>query len=188
MNPDELLTAYEKGQLTRRQYLSALFAVVLSAASTPVLGQQSNAAPLGRRARNINHVGFDVSNVQRTAEFYQKLGLAGTVREIIPGARYEAGVFQGPTAKRYGLDIAPGVLLTMGEVANPGGFGHFCIGIEGFDYHEDAESLRAVGLEVDQNDEAQTAFVVKDPDGRWVQVSDVKETYSCPNTVGHKLC
>src|SRR5262245_53685379 len=125
---DELLTAYEKGKLTRRQYLSALSAVVVSAAGAPVIGQEAKAAPLGRRARNINHVGFNITSIQKTAEFYRKLGLAGTPREIIPGAKYEAGVFKGPIAKRWGLDIGPGALLTMSEVATPdklGPMGHF---------------------------------------------------------------
>lgn len=187
---ERLLSAYEKGALTRREYLAALAAVAFSGVAAPAAGQAPQARPLGRRARTINHIGLEISNMQRTAEFYQKLGCGG-LREVIPGAVYEKGVFKGPMGKRYGIDVGPGAVLTLGETKDPkrlGTIGHFCIGIEGFDYKRDMETLRKAGLEVMDNDEAKTAFSLKDPDGIHVQVSDVKEIYACPNRVGHKLC
>lgn len=187
---ERLLTAYERGALSRRQYLSAMAAVIFTSESHDAAAQTPQARPLGRRSRLINHIGLEISSIPRTTEFYQKLGV-GDLREVIPGALYENGVFKGPTEKRYGLDVGPGAVLTLGETKDPkrlGRISHFCIGIEGFNYKRDMDTLRKAGLKVLDNDEAQTAFSVMDPDGIHVQVSDMKEMYACPNKVGHKLC
>ena len=84
---DQLLTAYEKGKLTRRQLLSAL---VLAGTSMSAAAQQT-ASPLQGRASMFHHVNIFVSNLPRSAAFYQKLGLPPTLRPIYPapgGAAY----------------------------------------------------------------------------------------------------
>ena len=62
---DRLLTAYEKGKLTRRQLLSAL---VLVRMSTSVSTQQT-VSPLQGRASIFHHVNIFVSNLPRSAAF-----------------------------------------------------------------------------------------------------------------------
>ena len=99
MNVDRLLTAYEKGKLTRRQLLS--FLTVAGSATVldteTLVGQQPGV--LGRRARNLNHVSIGVADLKRSAAFYRNLGLEGTMRPIIPPK-------PGIGEIRYGIDVA----------------------------------------------------------------------------------
>jgi catechol 2,3-dioxygenase-like lactoylglutathione lyase family enzyme len=175
---DRLLAAYERGRLTRRQYLYALAALL---AGTPAAGGQASATPLGRRARNINHVSVGVSDLKRAAAFYQKLGVSGELRPIIPPK-------PGTGEVRYGIDIADGVTISLGDTTDKNQLGkisHFCIGIEGFDYKRDMAALRAAGLEVR---ESSNSFFLRDPDGNSVQVSDAREMWRCPNGPARPPC
>ena len=164
-NVDHLLTAYERGKLTRRQLLSAL---ALVATGTSLSGQQQP-PPLGRRARLINHVQIGVSNLPRSREFYQKLGFAGTLRPIVPP-------LGGAT---YALDCSNGPFISLLQTTDPARLGkisHFCIGLDDYQAQRDAEALRAAGIAVPQP-ASWHSFSVRDPDGISVQLSDTKQTF-----------
>ena len=90
---DHLLTAYETGKLTRRQLLTAL----VMAAGSSGLAQQ-NATGLQGRASMFHHVNIFVSNLPRSAAFYQTLGLPSTLRPIYPA----------PGGAAYALDFTTG--------------------------------------------------------------------------------
>lgn len=175
---DHLLTAYEKGKLTRRQLLAALVMT-----STAVSAQQSS-SPLSGRARNINHINVRVSNLPRSAAFYAKLGLPTTLRPIIPPIGQAA----------YALDFQDGSLLSLiqtPETERVGTIDHFCIGLDDFDRQRDAEAIRASGIDVPDSplDAPESEwFFVRDPDGTSVQISDAKQIYACPSGIGNPPC
>ena len=115
------------------------------------------------RAETINHVSLAVSNVQRSADFYQALlGLEVVSR---PG---NGGINLGLGSSFLGLYALP----------NPGRAHHFCLGVDGFDADRLAEGLRRAGLEpsIDRNPDNRTSggdqLYFSDPDGTPVQLSE----------------
>ncbi len=102
---DQLLTAYETGKLTRRQLLSAL---VLAGMSTSV-STQVQVSPLQGRASIFHHVNIFVSNLPRSAAFYQKLGLPSILRPIDPV----------PGGAAYALDFNNGSFLSVIQTSDP---------------------------------------------------------------------
>jgi catechol 2,3-dioxygenase-like lactoylglutathione lyase family enzyme len=173
---DQLLTAYETGKLTRRQLLSAL---VMAGMSTSVSARQA-ASPLQGRASMFHHVNIFVSNLPRSAAFYQKLGLPSTLRPIYPA----------PGGAAYGLDFNNGSFLSLIQTTDPervGTIDHFSIGIDNFDFERDTAAIRAAGIdpiEVDRID----LLHMTDPDGIGVQMADTTNTIDCPDGIGLPPC
>src|SRR5262249_46273451 len=64
---DQLLTTYEKGQITRRELLGALTALLVAAPATTA------AEPAIGTVKQLNHVTLFVQSVQKSVEFYQGL-------------------------------------------------------------------------------------------------------------------
>ena len=173
---DQLLTAYEKGKLTRRQLLSAL---VLAGMSTSV-STQAQVSPLQGRASIFHHVNIFVSNLPRSAAFYQKLGLPSTLRPIDPV----------PGGAAYALDFNNGSFLSVIQTSDPGRVGtidHFCIGIDNFDFERDTAAVRAAGIDPIEVDRIELLHMT-DPDGIGVQMADAKNTLNCPNGIGLPPC
>ncbi len=173
---DKLLTAYEKGKLTRRQLLSAL---VLSGMSTSASAQQP-VSPLQGRASIFHHVNIFVSNLPRSAAFYQKLGLPSTLRPIYPA----------PGGAAYALNFNNGSFLSLIQTSDRrrvGTIDHFSIGIDNFDFKRDTAAIRAAGIdpiEVERID----LLHMTDPDGIGVQMADTHNTIDCPNGIGIPPC
>ncbi len=69
---DQLVAEYETARLTRRELLSAL---ALAGTSAALTGRSMSAQtrPQVLRARSIKNVGIVVSDLQRSAAFYQEL-------------------------------------------------------------------------------------------------------------------
>ena len=173
---DQLLTAYETGKLSRRQLLSAL---VLAGTSTSA-SAQGNVSPLQGRASMFHHVNVFVSNLPRSAAFYQKLGLPSTLRPIYPA----------PGEAAYGLDFNNGSFLSLIQTSDPervGTIDHFSIGIDNFDVERDTAAIREAGIDpivVDRID----LLHMTDPDGIGVQMADTNNTIDCPNGIGVPPC
>jgi catechol 2,3-dioxygenase-like lactoylglutathione lyase family enzyme len=173
---DQLLTAYENGKLTRRQLLSAM---VLSGMSTSASAQQP-ASPLQGRASMFHHVNMFVSNLPRSAAFYQKLGLPSTLRPIYPA----------PGGAAYALDFNNGSFLSLIQTSDRervGTIDHFSIGIDNFDFERDTAAVRAAGI--DPIEVARINLLhMTDPDGIGVQMADTNNTIDCPNGIGMPPC
>ena len=150
----------EKGKLTRRQLLSAL---VLVRMSTSVSTQQT-VSPLQGRASIFHHVNIFVSNLPRSAAFYQKLGLPSTLRPIDPV----------PGTAAYALDFNNGSFLSLIQTSDPervGTIDHFSIGIDNFDFERDTAAVRAAGIDPIAVDRIELLHMT-DPDGIGVQMAD----------------
>ncbi len=173
---DQLLTSYEKGTLTRRELLSALALVGTSMSASA----QPTVSPLQGRASMFHHVNIFVSNLPRSAAFYQKLGLPSTLRPIYPA----------PGGAAYGLDFNNGSLLSLIQTADPervGTIDHFSIGIDNFDYERDTAAIKAAGITPAEVDRIELLHMT-DPDGIAVQMTDTTNTIDCPRGIGMPPC
>lgn len=142
---EALVSAFESGALSRRQFLQG---VVLAAVSLRPETQLE--------AVSLNHVTLAVRDVDASQRFYERvLGIS----EI---SRQSNGV-------NLGLGDA---FLGLYDVEPKGHIHHFCIGVEGFDIERHAEELRGLGVEpFIRQDRPELYFA--DPDGITVQLSEV---------------
>ena len=173
---DQLLTSYEKATLTRRELLSALALVGTSMSASA----QPTVSPLQGRASMFHHVNIFVSNLPRSAAFYQKLGLPSTLRPIYPA----------PGGAAYGLDFNNGSFLSLIQTADPervGTIDHFSIGIDNFDYERDTAAIKAAGITPAEVDRIELLHMT-DPDGIAVQMTDTTNTIDCPRGIGMPPC
>ena len=173
---DQLLTSYEKGTLTRRELLSALALIGTSMSASA----QQTVSPLQGRASMFHHVNIFVSNLPRSAAFYQKLGLPSTLRPIYPA----------PGGAAYGLDFNNGSFLSLIQTADPervGTIDHFSIGIDNFDYERDTAAIKAAGITPAEVDRIELLHMT-DPDGIAVQMADATNTIDCPRGIGMPPC
>lgn len=150
---DTLLTNYERGRLTRRQLLQALTLV-----AAPVERQAGGSV---LRGRNLNHVNLQVSDIDRSVDFYRTLfGLPP--KRAIPG-------------RPFVVDLDDASFLSLQRSDRPGGIDHFCVGVDDFKPEPVAAALKAAGF--DRGLRVGPDFVyVEDPDGIRVQISTVDWT------------
>jgi len=150
---DGLLSRYEGGQLSRREFLAALGALMSSAAATAA------GAPIGQ-VEQLNHVTLFVRDVQKSARFYQELlGMQVLTR-------------QGP-----GINLRAGngfVGLYPTPVPNTASIDHFCLGMRGFDADAVLKDLTGRGVAANIRLRGETKeLYVNDPDNLRVQLQDV---------------
>ena len=151
----ELVNRFERGGLTRRQLVQGLAALVAAGATSPSSAAQSG----GLTATAIDHTSVLVSDLQRSAEFYQRLfGLA-------PVSEDKANRILRLGAGRTGV----GRTIVSLRQQNPRGLiDHFAISVEQFNRDAVTQVLKQHGLTPDQNIEF--GFHVKDPDRAVVQL------------------
>jgi len=134
---DSLLDAFESRQLSRRELVASLTAVIAGAAAVPARAQT---APLAQAAQGhtLNHASLAVSDVAAAADFYSKvLGLKVVSR---PG---NGGI---------NLGLGDG-FLGVYKLANPGTVNHICIGVDDYDPERIAAKLKEMGINatIDRN-------------------------------------
>lgn len=133
---DVLVQQFESRQISRRELVASLTAIVAGATSAP--SAQTAAPAMVAQARTLNHVSLAVTDVEKSADFYMKLlGLNVVSR---PG---NGGINLGLGGSFFGLY----------KLANPGTVNHFCIGVDNFDPDAIAAKLTAQGItaRVDRN-------------------------------------
>jgi catechol 2,3-dioxygenase-like lactoylglutathione lyase family enzyme len=154
---ETLVRDYEERRITRRELVATLAALMVA----PSAADAAQTAPVAR-AQTLNHISIGVSDVERSAEFYQRLlGLEVVSR---PG---NGGINLGLR------DGFLGLYSIAGFVGRPH---HFCLGVEDYDPDAIAERLGRAGLEarVDRNPNNRTSggdqLYFTDPDGTTVQL------------------
>jgi len=150
-NIEGLLSAYERGAFTRRQFVAAVSALL----SVPAIGcrhhEAQSAGPFV--ARGINHVTISVKDLTKSREFYQWL---------FKFARSEEG------GQSYFLGMGS-TFLALDALPHVSGVDHFCIGIDGFDLNGTKQKLES--LSVNATIEEGRFLYFRDPDGVKVQLS-----------------
>jgi hypothetical protein len=137
-----LLASYEKGGLSRRQLVSGLALLAAGSASAQTAGFKGN---------GVNHISLQVSDVDRSAEFYARV-FAGTVQK---------------TDKDVRLTLGRSRVILKRDA--PAKVDHFAIGVDKFNLDAVTADLKVRGA-MPMNNEA-VGFHVLDPDGYPVQVS-----------------
>jgi len=140
-----LLKTYENGKLSRRQLVQGL--AVLAAGS-------GAAAAAGFEGNGINHVSLQVSNLQRSTDYYQR-------------------TFGCKVNKRDGnnqLVFGKGFLV-LRQGTPPGKVDHFAIGVDNFKKESVTADLKARGATPIDQQGGGFGFHVVDPDGYPVQIS-----------------
>lgn len=165
---DTILQRYEQGQVSRRDVILALSALVAAPAAAEA---QAPAAPIA--ARSLNHASISVADVDRSVRFYQSVfGMRVISREGVAGNPTAGG---GNTAVVVNVAPGPGPEFIGIYKAEPAGhIGHFCLGVENFDADKALATLkqRGVNARMRVRGESKEIFLT-DPDNVSVQLTDV---------------
>ncbi len=140
-----LLQSYENGKLSRRDLVQGLALLAATAETASAVGFEGN---------GINHVSLQVSNLQRSTDYYQK-------------------TFGCKVNKREGnnqLVFGKGFLV-LREGKPPGKVDHFAIGVDNFKKETVTADLKARGVTPIDQQGGGFGFHVVDPDGYPVQIS-----------------
>lgn len=139
-----LLGAYEKGKMSRRQLIQGLAVLAASSTALEAAGFQGN---------SINHISLYVSNLQRSTDFYQK-------------------VFDCTVNKRDGNNqlMFGKNFLVLRPGNPPAKVDHFAIGVDNFNKDSVTSDLKARGV-TPKDEEGGAGFHIVDPDGYPVQIS-----------------
>jgi len=155
---DSLVRRFEERRISRRELVAALAG--LMAAPRATSAQQVTQVA---QARTLNHVSIGVSDVERSAAFYQALlGL---------------DVVSQPGSGGINLGLSDGFLGIYSVQGSVGQAHHVCLGVDDYDPDAIAARLQAVGLEprVDRNPNNRTSggdqLYFTDPDGALIQLS-----------------
>jgi catechol 2,3-dioxygenase-like lactoylglutathione lyase family enzyme len=151
----ELVNQFERGGLTRRQLIQGLAALVAVGGMSPPSAAQSG----GLKATGIDHTSVLVSDLQRSAEFYQR------IFGLTPVSEDKANRILRLGAGGTGVDST---IVSLRQQNPRGLIDHFAISVEQFNRDAVTEVLKQHGLTPDQNIEF--GFHVKDPDGAVVQI------------------
>ncbi len=158
---ENLLDQFENKKMSRRQLVTALIAATGAAALPGVVSAQQ-AAPVAI-GRSMNHVSLSVSDVNRSADFYNRvLGM-----EII----------SRPANGGLNMGLGDESFLGLYELSNPGGMHHMCIGVNDYNADALAEKLLDHGISANVNrDPANRTsggdqLYFNDPDGISVQLA-----------------
>ena len=161
---ERLVAEYQTARLTRRELLRAL-ALVGTSSALIRKSLTAQTRPQVLRARSIKNVSIDVSDLQRSARFYQQLFDVSALRTLSSSGN-----------EAYGLDFN-GRYITLNPQPNGGVITNFSIGVDNFQAGRDDAALRAAGFEVVASSDEHV--FVSDPDGISVQITDVNYTATC---------
>jgi catechol 2,3-dioxygenase-like lactoylglutathione lyase family enzyme len=152
----DLVERFEHGKLSRRDLvhgLTLLFAAAAGPARTAAAAADTPQAP-GLTATGIDHVSVLVSDVERSAKFYQELfGLS------VLSTDQEHGIVRMGRKR---------VIVSIRKEKPYGTVDHFGVGVENFNKTAVTQLLQQRGLSPSEN--WQYGFYVKDPDGVNVQI------------------
>jgi catechol 2,3-dioxygenase-like lactoylglutathione lyase family enzyme len=146
----DLLNHYERGVVTRRELIVAIATLVTAARPT---------AAAGLKVSRLDHISLQVSDLQRSREFYTSVFSASVNTMARP-------------ANEVRLDLADSATLVLRRAGAPGQVNHLGMKLENFDRASVAQQLRAAGITpIDEpNVPGTPGFHVVDPDGFKVQL------------------
>ena len=152
----DLLDRYERGGLSRRELLIGLSALT-AAAATPALGQ----TPTAFKPTGIDHVSILVADLERSADFYNRVFGLVPLGEDAPHKILRLG--PKPAEGQRGK-----VIVSLRQEPPAGKVDHWAFRIDGFNAEAATPTLKAHGLMPDNT--LEFGFHVRDPDGVVVQM------------------
>jgi hypothetical protein len=153
----DLVGRYERGGLSRRDLIQGLALLVAASATpaateTPPAATENKARPMA--ASGIDHVSVRVSDLARSAAFYQSLFGLRSLSEDKPHRILRLGTER--------------VIVSLRQDTPHGQIDHFGVGVPGFEKAEVTRLLEERGLTPQEDWEY--GFYVRDPDGVPVQL------------------
>jgi catechol 2,3-dioxygenase-like lactoylglutathione lyase family enzyme len=149
-----LLSQYESGRLSRRQFVTAMSALLATPAALAA------PEPIGT-VQQLNHVTVFVPDVQKSVRFYQDLLGLTVLTEQSPGINLNAGTgFIG---------------IYPAQASTPASINHFCLGVKDFDADAALKKLTDRGVRANIRLRGETKeLYFNDPDNLRVQLQDSK--------------
>jgi catechol 2,3-dioxygenase-like lactoylglutathione lyase family enzyme len=144
-----LVTRFEKGTLTRRELIRGL--AMLAAASGTAAAAVDEP---GFKGAKIDHVSIQVTNLQRSIDFYQKLFGFSVVSQDKSNEIVRLGIIK--------------TLVSLHHKSPTGIVDHFAIGVDHFDKESVTGDLKQRGVNPEENIDA--GFHIRDPEGLSVQI------------------
>ena len=148
----ELVHRFERRALTRRELIQGLSALIAVSASPAAAQTATQAASL--KGTGVDHVSVLVSDMSRSAAFYQSVFGLAPVSEDKEHRILRLG------GKR--------TVVSLRQEAPAGTVDHFAIAVDGFNRATVTETLKPHGLTPQENIEY--GFYINDPDGVHVQI------------------
>jgi catechol 2,3-dioxygenase-like lactoylglutathione lyase family enzyme len=135
---EQLVGQFESRQLSRRELVATLSAIVAGASTAAAQAPAAPALSTLAVGRSLNHASLAVTDVEKAAEFY--------------GTLLGAKVVSRPGNGGINLGLGDG-FLGLYKLANPGTVNHICVGVDNFDADRLAEKCKQMGLTatVDRN-------------------------------------
>jgi catechol 2,3-dioxygenase-like lactoylglutathione lyase family enzyme len=151
-----LLSSYEQGAVTRRQFVEAVSILAATAALAPSALAAEPPAPIV--PVSINHVAIGCSDVKRSTEWYCRIFKLKIIQQNDHYALLQFGntqlVLRSPTKGRSDV---------------PGTISHVMFGVSPYDEPAMLDNLKAQGLTPHKD---LASFLFRDPDNLLVQVGD----------------
>lgn len=145
----KLVTRFEKGALTRRELIQGL-AMLTAASGAAAAGLEDS----GFKGAKIDHVSIQVSNLQRSIDFYQKMFGFSVVSQDKSNEIVRLGITK--------------TLVSLHHKSPTGIVDHFAIGVDPFNKESVTRDLKQRGASPEENIDA--GFHIKDPEGLSVQI------------------
>jgi catechol 2,3-dioxygenase-like lactoylglutathione lyase family enzyme len=145
----KLVASFEKGTLTRRELIRGL-ALLASAGGTAAAAIEEP----GFKGAKIDHVSIQVTDLQRSLDFYQKLFGFSVVSQDKNNEIVRLGITK--------------TLVSLHHKSPTGIVDHFAIGVDHFDKESVTRELKLRGATPEENIDA--GFHIKDPEGLNVQI------------------
>src|SRR5215469_8603225 len=137
-----LVPSFEKGVLTRRELIRGL-AMLAAASGTAAAGLQES----GFKGMRIDHVSIQVSDLQPSIAFYEKLFGFSVVSQDKPNQIVRLGINK--------------TLVSLHQKSPTAIVDHFAIAVDNFDKEAVTRDLKLRGVTPEENTDA--GFHVKDP-------------------------
>jgi catechol 2,3-dioxygenase-like lactoylglutathione lyase family enzyme len=144
-----LVKSFEKGALTRRELIRGL-AMLTAAGGAAAAGLQEASF----KGAKIDHVSIQVTNLQRSIDFYKNLFGFNVVSEDKSNEIVRLGITK--------------TLVSLHHKSPTGIVDHFAIGVDHFDKESVTRDLKVRGATPQEDIDA--GFHVKDPEGLSVQI------------------
>jgi len=146
-----LVKQFERGGLSRRELIRGLMALTAAgtAATAAAAVQQT---PF--KSSRIDHISIQVTDLQRSVGFYQKIFGLSVLNEDKPNEIVRMGTTR--------------TIVSLHHKAPMGIMDHYAIAIDNFNRDEVTQSLKQQGLTAEEN--LDYGFYVRDPEGIPLQI------------------
>ena len=145
----KLVANFEKGTLTRRELIRGLALLASASGTASALAEET-----GFKGAKIDHVSIQVTNLQRSIDFYQKLFGFSVVSQDKNNEIVRLGISK--------------TIVSLHHKSPTGIVDHFAIGVDHFDKDSVTRDLKLRGAIPEENIDA--GFHIKDPEGISVQI------------------